>query len=311
MKVLVTGGAGFIGSHVVDGYLAAGHQVAVLDDLSTGKREQVHPEARFYLGDILDAERVFGEFRPEVVCHLAAQMSVKVSTEDPQRDAQANVMGLLAVLEAARQCGTRKVLFASSGGTIYGAPNQDPVAETHPTLPESPYGITKMVAEHYLRFYRQEHGLAYTSFRYGNVYGPRQDPHGEAGVVAIFTQRLLRGETCTIHWDGEQTKDYVYVGDVVRANLLALAAGDDRCFNIGSGVGTTVNQLYAHLAALCDSPDLSPQYGDKRKGDVRRFVLDCRKVHEHLGWQAEIGLEQGLKQTVAFFKGLQAASLAP
>lgn len=311
MKILVTGGAGFIGSHVVDGYVAAGHEVAVLDDLSSGKREQVHAQAAFFLSDIQDCDAAIATFRPHVVCHLAAQMSVKISTDDPVRDARTNVMGLLAVLEASVRHGVGKILFASSGGTIYGQPTTDPVAETHHTLPESPYGITKMVAEHYLRFYRAEHGLPFTSFRYGNVYGPRQDPHGEAGVVAIFAQRLLRHETCTIHWDGEQTKDYVYVGDVVRANLLALTAGDDQSFNIGSGVGTTVNQLHAHLQTLCDRPDLAPLYGERRKGDVRRFVLDCRKAQEGLGWQPEVGLEQGLKHTVAFFKQAQAASLAP
>lgn len=302
MKMLVTGGAGFIGSHIVELLLAEGHDVAVVDNLKTGKRANLDARARFYEVDVVTPEflSVMETERPEVVFHEAAQMSVKVSTDDPRYDAQVNVLGLINVLEACVAAGTRKVLFASSGAT-YGNPQYLPIDEDHPQLPESPYGITKMVAEHYLKYYALDRGLRYTALRYGNVYGPRQDAFGEAGVVAIFTQQLLNGETPMIHWDGEQVRDYVHVADVARANLLAATAGDDHCYCIGTGVGSSVNQIFQ---AVSDAVGVSvePRRGPRRPGDLRAayFVID--RARRELGWEPTVPLREGLAQTVDSFR---------
>ena len=307
MRILVTGGAGFIGSHLVDHYLAAGHEVAVLDNLCTGKRENlagVLGRVAFFEADIADqeaVERAFSAFKPEVVSHHAAQMSVKASTDDPAHDAQSNVIGLIRVLEAAVRHGARKLIFASSGGTVYGDSAFIPSPEDAPLVPLSPYGITKMVGEHYLKFFKEVHGLDYTVFRYGNVYGPRQDPHGEAGVVAIFAKRLLAGQAPVIHWDGEQRKDYVHVSDVARANLLALTAGDGRAYNLGAGVATSVNELFTALENRLGTGIL-PHYGPKRDGDVRLSYLDIARVREELGWSPRVSLGEGMVDTVAFFR---------
>lgn len=311
MRILITGGAGFIGSHLADAYTAQGHEVAVVDSLVSGKLENLKQSlARFYHVDITDQAALmdaFASFRPDVVSHHAAQMSVKVSVDRPLYDAHVNVIGLLNVLEASVRHGAKKVIFASSGGTVYGDALQTPTPEDAPLAPLSPYGITKMVAEHYLRFYASEHGLRTTTFRYGNVYGPRQDPHGEAGVVAIFARKLLAGAAPVIHWDGEQEKDYVHVRDVARANLLALTAGDGATLNIGSGEGTSVNRLFeaarAHLGA-----DIAPAYGPKRPGDVRRSVIDVAEAERVLGWTPQVGLAEGMIDTLAFFKAQHAAS---
>src|SRR5579884_842476 len=222
MRILVTGGAGFIGSHTVDALVAAGHDVAVLDDLSSGRRDQVNPAARLHAADLRDAAAVsnlFGSERPEVVYHLAAQMDVRRSVADPAFDASVNLVGFLNLIEAGRRNGLRRVIFASTGGAIYGEQERFPCDEEHPLRPVSPYGVAKLATEKYLYFYRAEYGLEYLALRYANVYGPRQDPHGEAGVVAIFCGRMLAGQPVTIFGDGEQTRDYVFVGDVVRANL--------------------------------------------------------------------------------------------
>jgi len=299
MKILVTGGAGFIGSHIVERLLTDGHDVAVVDDLKTGKRANLDPRARFYEVDIVstDLGAVLLAERPEVVFHEAAQMSVKVSTDDPRYDARVNVLGLVNVLEGCVAAGARKVIFASSGAT-YGSPQYLPIDEDHPQLPESPYGITKMVAEHYLKYYALNRGLHYTSLRYGNVYGPRQDAFGEAGVVAIFARQLLAGETPTIHWDGEQVRDYVHVADVARANVLAASAGEDRCICIGTGVGSSVNQIYR---AICDAlgVKVAPRRGPRRPGDLPAayFVID--RARRELGWEPRVPLSEGLAQTVA------------
>jgi UDP-glucose 4-epimerase len=299
MKALVTGGAGFIGSHIVDLLLAEGHEVAVVDNLAGGKRANLAPAARFHWLDIVDpalADLLRIE-RPEVVFHQAAQMSVKVSTDDPRYDARVNVQGLVNLLEACAGAGVRKVVFASSGAT-YGNPAYLPIDEQHPQLPESPYGITKMVAEHYLRYYALDRGLRYAALRYGNVYGPRQDSHGEAGVVAIFARCLLTGQTPVIHWDGEQVRDYVYVADVARANLRAATRGEDGCYGVGTGVGTSVNRLYA---LVCDALGIraTPRRAPRRPGDLRAAYFTTDRAQQELGWTATTPLEAGLAATVA------------
>src|SRR5580658_3208829 len=253
MKILVTGGAGFIGSHTVDALVASGnHQVSIVDNLSAGKRHQVNPAAHFHELDLRDADavrRVIAAETPEVIVHLAAQMDVRRSVADPPFDAQVNVVGFLNLMESARQHGLRRVIFSSTGGAIYGEQETFPAPEDHPLHPVSPYGITKLATEAYLFFYKVQYGIDYTALRYGNVYGPRQDPHGEAGVVAIFCGRMLEGKPCTIFGDGKQTRDYVFVGDVVRANLAAASATNlvSGPINVGTGIESSVNDLYHTL----------------------------------------------------------------
>ncbi len=306
MKILVTGGAGFIGSHIVDQCIAAGHEVAIVDSLweeGGGKTANVNPKARFYKLDITDEDgltRVFDEVRPEVVSHQAAQHSVSVSTRLPKLDAQVNVLGLLNVLTNCTRVGVRKIVFASSGAT-YGTPASLPITEETPQRPESPYGITKMVTEYYLRYWQQAHGLNYTALRYGNVYGPRQDPNGEAGVIAIFAKRFLAHEPVRIDWDGEQQKDYVFVKDVARANFLALTQGDNDIFCIGTGKGTSVNAIFNALAAITGyRPEIT--HAPRREGDIYLAYFDCSKAARVLGWQPSVTLEEGIKATVDYFR---------
>ncbi len=302
MKILVTGGAGFIGSHIVDAYIEAGHDVIVRDSLWSeggGRPQNIHPRARFYQLDIrsLEAAALIREERPEVVNLHAAQHSVKISTDDPRLDAEVNVVGLINLLDACLAAGTRKVIFAGSGAS-YGTVDKMPIDEQSPQRPQSPYGITKMVTEHYLRYYQQTKGLTYTIFRYGNVYGPRQDPTGEAGVIAIFTARILAGDSVRIDWDGEQQKDYIYVGDVARANVLALAAGDNDVFCIASGAGTSVNELYRRLCGIVgrESPIVR---APMRPGDIYLSYFNCAKARDVLNWTPQVDLQQGLSLTVA------------
>jgi len=303
MRILVTGGAGFIASHVADALVAAGHDVAILDDLSSGQRENVNPKARFYQLDVQDAAvaDVFQRERPEVLCHHAAQMDVRRSVADPIFDARVNLVGLLNLLEQGRQHGLRRVLFASTGGAIYGEQDVFPAPETHKTEPLSPYGVAKLASERYLFFYAAAYGISYAALRYANVYGPRQNPHGEAGVVAIFSEKLLRGEQPIINGDGTQTRDYVYVGDLVRANVAALTANFTGALNLGTGLETDVNALFRLLVPLCGST--APEsHGPAKPGEQRRSVIDSALAWRVLGWRPEVTLEAGLRQTVDFFR---------
>ncbi len=304
MRIMVTGGAGFIGSHTVDAFVERSHEVTIIDDLSSGTRERLNPRARFHQADLRDAQRVaeiVEQERPEAIYHLAAQMDVRRSVADPAFDAGVNLVGMLNLMEVARGRGLRRVIFASSGGAIYGEQDVFPCDEDHPCRPVSPYGVAKLASERYLFFYRNEYGIGYTALRYANVYGPRQDPHGEAGVVAIFCGRLLSGGSCTIYGDGRQTRDYVYVGDVAAANVAALEHKADGTFNVGTGIETDVNQLYTELAKLA-GVNGEPVYADARPGEQRRSVISPVRIGLELGWQPKIPLRDGLAATFEYFR---------
>jgi UDP-glucose 4-epimerase len=303
MRVMVTGGAGFIGSHVAQAYVEGGHDVLVLDNLSSGKRENVPGGARFVFGEAGSdtAVEAIRTFRPEVLSHHAAQINVRRSVDDPVFDAKENILNTLVLLEASRNHGVRKVIFSSSGGAGYGEQERFPADEKHPLLPVSAYGVAKVSVELYLHYYRVQFGLEYTALRYSNVYGPRQDPHGEAGVVAIFCERLLKGQTAIINGDGLQTRDYVYVGDVVRANLEALSRGDGLSINIGTGMETDVNTLFRTLRKLSGSRQ-EEIHGPAMPGEQRRSVIDNRMAFDELGWYPTIVLDEGLALTLAYFQ---------
>ncbi|MEM9665188.1 MAG: NAD-dependent epimerase/dehydratase family protein [Bacteroidota bacterium] len=303
MKILVTGGAGFIGSHVADAYRTQGHEVHILDDLSGGFRHNVHPDTPLHEHDIRSeaAARLFETHRFEVLVHLAAQMDVRHSVADPRFDADVNVLGTLNLLEAGRKNELRRVIFASTGGAIYGEPEYTPQDEVHPARPLSPYGITKLTTEKYLYFYEQQYGLPYVVLRYGNIYGPRQNPHGEAGVVAIFTERMLQGQGCFINGDGLQTRDYTYVDDVVAANLAALGYEGSGIFNVGTGVETSVVDLFRIIRAAID-PSLPEQYRAGKPGEQRRSVLGYEHAETELGWTPSVNIEEGLERTVDWFR---------
>src|SRR5579885_148306 len=305
MRILVTGGAGFIGSNTVDALVEAGAgPVAVLDNLSSGKRHQVNPRAAFYHADLRDASAVaeiVEREKPEVIYHLAAQMDVRRSVADPAYDAQVNLVGFLNLIESARQNGLKRVIFASTGGAIYGEQSEFPCGEDHPCNPLSPYGIAKLATEKYLFFYRAQYGIEYLALRYANVYGPRQDPHGEAGVVAIFCGRMLAGQPVTIFGDGEQTRDYVFVGDIVRANRAALEAAQGGAFNIGTGIETSVNRLSRELAAAAGVAH-EPEYAPRRAGEQRRSVISPSRAAQHLKWRPQVPLGEGLRATLDFFR---------
>ncbi len=305
MKVLVTGGAGFIGSHVVEALLAGGHAVSVVDNLSSGRRANLPAAARLIELDIRDPRlaEVFEQEQPDWVAHHAAQVDVRRSVADPLLDADINVRGGLNVLESARRAGVRRFVYASTSGAVYGEPEYLPVDERHPINPLSPYGASKHALEHYLYLYQQNFGLAYVVLRYPNVYGPRQDPHGEAGVIAIFTDRLLRGAPVTIYGDGEQTRDFTFVADCARANLLALenpAAGG--IYNLGTGQATSINQVFATLKDVTLYP-LAANYGPAKVGETRFICSDASRARAELGWQPEVDLRAGLARTVAHFRG--------
>ncbi len=302
-RILITGGAGFIASHVADQLVAAGHDVAVVDNLSMGKRENVPAAAQFYPYDIKSQETVelIRRWRPQVIVHHAAQMSVQVSVSDPILDAQENILGSLNILQAAARAGVEKVIFASTGGAIYGDDAPLPAREEDRARPEAPYGIAKLAVEHYLHFYHREHAIIPIALRYANVYGPRQNGMGEAGVVAIFIEKLLAGQQPRINGDGLQTRDFVFVEDIAAANLLALNYPKAGSFNIGTGKETDILTIYLKLQELMGSP-LGPVYGPAKPGEQRRSVLDSTLAQRELGWQPRTNLSQGLAQTVAAFR---------
>lgn len=303
MKILVTGGTGFIGSNIVDGFIAEGHEVIVVDNLSTGKKDNINEKARFFNIDIRDPglTDIFKTEKPDVVSHHAAQIDVRKSVEHPIDDAMINILGTINVLKNCKEFGVKKVIFASSGGAIYGDVDRLPASEDLPANPISPYGITKRCGELYLEFYKMTYSLDYIALRYGNIYGPRQDPHGESGVVAIFIQKMSIGEAPTIYGDGEQMRDYVYVGDVVEANILALKSKKNGYYNIGTGIGTSVNKLFTVLSKVLQF-NKKAVYGPGRKGELYRNYLDPSKAKKDLGWSAKTPIDIGLAKTVEWFE---------
>lgn len=303
MKIAVTGGAGFIASHIADAYLSLGHDVVIIDNLSTGKRENIPANARFIEMDVNDPgiPALFMEEKFDIVNHHAAQMDVRVSVQDPTYDARINILGGINIYESALRSSVKKIIFASSGGTVYGEQEYFPADERHPTKPISPYGIAKLSNEQYLYYYAHVHGLPSVAFRYANIYGPRQNPHGEAGVIAIFAQKLLRGEQPVINGDGLQTRDYVYVGDVVAANILALQPQMIGAYNIGTGIETDVNTLFGHLRDLTQST-CKEQHAPAKQGEQLRSVLSHERIFASFGWTPKMDIVDGLSKTVDSFR---------
>ncbi len=304
IKVVVTGGAGFIGSNIVDALLNREAIPIVIDDLSTGKIENVNEKAIMYRQDVRDREgleKIFRTHKPDYVLHLAAQISVSRSVREPLYDEEVNVKGTLNILEMSQKYRVKKVVFTSSGGVMYGENPEFPTSENVCPDPVSPYGISKLAGEKYVRFYGNEKGLKYTILRYGNVYGPRQSPDGEAGVIAIFTKKMLNKDHLTINGDGEYVRDYVYVGDVVEANLLSLEKGDGEVFNVGTGIGKSVNDVFKSLKEHIYYT-VEPIHGDPRPGDLRKSLLDNSHAREVLGWKPRYSFSDGLRETVKFFK---------
>jgi UDP-glucose 4-epimerase len=303
LKILVTGGAGFIASHVTDAFLAEGHEVFVLDNLSSGYKENVNPKATLIQADICDKglSELFEKEKFDIIDHHAAQMDVRKSVKDPAFDATVNILGTINLLQNAVKTGVKKVIFASTGGAIYGEQDYFPADEKHAMAPLSPYGISKLAVEKYLYFYHAQYKLNYTILRYANIYGPRQNPHGEAGVVAIFSTKLLNDEQPVINGSGEQTRDYVYVGDVVKANLFGLYDNDTNIYNVGTGIETNVNQLFHYLNKITGK-NKEEKHQQAAPGEQMRSVITSDKLFSRSGWRPNTTLENGLVKTVEYFK---------
>ncbi|MBU1178591.1 NAD-dependent epimerase/dehydratase family protein [Patescibacteria group bacterium] len=305
MKVIVTGGAGFIGSHIVDKLIAKNYQVVVIDSLVTGKKGNLDSAAKFYETDIRDKKavaKIFSIEKPDLVCHQAAHASVRESTADPQYDADVNILGSLSILQSCVQAKVKKIVFASTGGALYGDADQMPTPETYPTKPICPYGVAKLSVEQYLHYYHKIFKLPYVILRYANVYGPRQDPHGEAGVVAIFSQKMIAGEQPIINGNGEQTRDYVSVKDVVAANIKALESGFiNETFNIGTGQETSVNKLFQTMVKIIGKP-IKEKYGPAKTGEQKTSALSWDKIKQELNWQPTVDLPAGLAETINSFQ---------
>jgi UDP-glucose 4-epimerase len=303
MKIVVTGGAGFIASHIADAYINRGHEVCVIDDLSTGQKRNLNPSAKIYTVDIADpkAAKLIAEIKPDVLNHHAAQMDVRRSVADPSFDARINIIGFINLLEACKDAGVKRVIFSSSGGAVYGDREPIPATEEHETLPLSPYGVSKLTGELYLGYYHMAFGLPYVALRYANVYGPRQSTLGEAGVVAIFISQLLAGKSPVINGDGKQTRDYVFVGDIVRANVAALDANYTGAVNIGTGKETDVVTVCKLLREDVGSP-VEAVHGPAKLGEQRRSCLETALARKVLGWRPEVGLKEGLAQTIAYYR---------
>jgi len=303
MKVIVTGGAGFIGSHIVDKLIARGDSVVIIDDLSTGKKENLNPKAKFYRLSIVDKkiEQVFAKEKPDYVIHQAAQVDVTRSVKEPLYDAEVNILGSLNILECCRKYGVKKIVYGNSGGAGSGEPQYLPMDEKHPIAPLCPYGVSKHTFEHYLEVYSKLYRLTFASLRYANVYGPRQDPFGEGGVVAIFSHKLLNGQAPRIFGDGKQTRDFVFVEDVADANILALTKGENCCFNVSTGKETSINELFRLMQNLLKSK-IEAKHAELRKGEIIRSVLSNAKIKKELAWEPKARLEEGLKKTIDFFR---------
>ena len=303
MKILVTGGAGFIGSHLVGRFIEEGHTVVVVDNLSTGKQKNIHPKARFYKVDITGTglRRVFEKEKPDVVSHHAAQVSVRQSVDDPVFDARVNILGTISLLQECTVATVAQVIFASSGGAIYREPKKVLPSERGAVEPLSAYGIGKFSSDLYLQYFWHIHRLNYVSLRYANVYGPRQDPFGEAGVVAIFAEKLLQGESPVINGTGKQTRDFVYVDDVVEANYRAFYAKARGIFNVGTGKETSIKQIFRHIAG-CIDPMIKPSFGPAKQGEAMRSILDASRIRRILDWKPKILIKEGLRRTVDSFK---------
>ncbi|MFN3196687.1 MAG: NAD-dependent epimerase/dehydratase family protein [Chlorobiota bacterium] len=305
MNILVTGGAGFIGSHIVDRYLELGHSVTIIDNLSTGKKENINPKASFIEMDIKDEaiSKVFEDGNFDILSHQAAQMDVRVSVSDPKFDAHNNIIGSLNLYENCNKYNVKKIIFASSGGTVYGEQNEFPCAEEHPKNPVSPYGIGKLTNEYYLYYYKQVYGIDYAALRYGNVFGPRQNPNGEAGVIAIFANKFIKGEQPIINGDGLITRDYIYISDVVEANVKSLDESVSGSFNVTTGIETNVNEIFNVLKDKTNST-IEEFHGPAKKGEQRRSVCSFSKFEYSHNWSPKVNFEDGIDKTVKYFKSI-------
>ena len=303
MKILITGGAGFIASHIADRFIDDGNEVAVVDNLSTGNRTNLNPKATFYEMDITAPalKDIFEKEKPEIVFHHAAQVDVRRSVGEPEFDARVNILGSINLINCCVQNGVRKIIYSSSGGAVYGEPQYIPVDEKHSVVPDCAYGISKHTVEHYLELARKLDGLCYTVLRYANVYGPRQDPHGEAGVVGIFGENILNGLPCIIFGDGSKTRDYVFISDVVAANALAASKGDNEIINIGRGVETTDFEIFDAVRKALGA-NVEPEYAEKRKGEIDHIALAADKAKKLLGWEPKVSLADGIKKAAEFYR---------